>query len=77
MTLREQFEKETGWEVDFTVDDIVEDFVMGFEYYEKYSEWLEKQLQNKSSATPKSCPSCGQGVAIYIGSCGNCGYSWA
>lgn len=28
-------------------------------------------------ATPKSCPSCGQGSAIYIDSCGHCGYSWA
>ena len=55
MTLRKQFEKATGCEVDFTVDDIVEDFVMGFEYYEKYSEWLEKKLQNASSNSDYEC----------------------
>jgi hypothetical protein len=44
MTLQEQFENESGWAIDFIIDDIVEDFVMAYEYYEKYSEWLENKI---------------------------------
>jgi len=62
MTLREQFEKETGLErpiEPYSCNENAEDWAKISAYEEEYSNWLEQRLEVVSHDTAVKCTNCG------------------